>query len=146
MLPEPSLLPSDQIHQCLHMELILFEGFFDLLDEGQLPNMSEDAVYLGSLQVNSLTFNNEQKSNMRSFLNFTLKSSKETEGFECCIVKLKMAKRVNGITIVAQRFLSVLPSLVVSPSSWGPIFTRALKHFDRSTIPDNSLLGRQLLL
>ena len=51
MLPEPSLLPSDQIHQCLHMELILFEGCFDLLDEGQLPNMSEDAVYLGRLQV-----------------------------------------------------------------------------------------------
>ena len=25
------------------MELILFEGCFDLLDEGQLPNMSEDA-------------------------------------------------------------------------------------------------------
>ena len=51
MLPEPSPLPSDQIHQCLHMELILFEGCFDLLDEGQLPNLSEDAVYLGRLQV-----------------------------------------------------------------------------------------------
>ena len=51
MLPEPSPLPSDQIHPCLHMELILFEGCFDLLDEGQLPNMSEDVVYLGRLQV-----------------------------------------------------------------------------------------------
>ena len=51
MLPEPSPLPSDQIHQCLHMELILFEGCFDLLDEGQLPNLSEDAVYLERLQV-----------------------------------------------------------------------------------------------
>ena len=51
MLPEPSPLPSDQMHQCLHMELILFEGCFGLLDEGQLPNMSEDAVYLGSLGV-----------------------------------------------------------------------------------------------
>ena len=51
MLSEPSPLPSDQMHQCLHMELILFEGCFDLLDEGQLPNMSEDVVYLGRLQV-----------------------------------------------------------------------------------------------
>ena len=51
MLSEPSPLPSVQIHQCLHMELILFEGCFDQLDEGQLPNMSEDAVYLEKLQV-----------------------------------------------------------------------------------------------
>ena len=54
MLSEPSPLPSDQIHQCLHMELILFEGCIDLPDEGQLPNTSEDAVYLWSLRENKL--------------------------------------------------------------------------------------------
>ena len=45
MLPEPSPLLSDQMHQCLHMELILFEGCFDLPGEGQLLNIPEDAVY-----------------------------------------------------------------------------------------------------
>ena len=68
MLPEPSPRPSDQIHQCLHMELILFEGCIDLPDEGQLPNTSEDAVYLGSLREKKvkigLTFNSEQKTNL----------------------------------------------------------------------------------
>ena len=51
MLPEPSPLLSDQMHQCLHMELILFEGCFDLPGEGQLLNIPEDAVYSLSLGV-----------------------------------------------------------------------------------------------
>ena len=51
MLPEPSPLLSDQMHQCLHMELILFEGCFDLPGEGQLQNIPEDAVYSSRLGV-----------------------------------------------------------------------------------------------
>ena len=45
----------------------------------------------------SLTFNNEQKSNI-ILLNFTLKSGKKTEGLECFIVGLQLAIGVNEIT------------------------------------------------
>ena len=45
----------------------------------------------------SLTFNNEQKSDI-ILLNFTLKSGKKTEGLECFIVGLQLAIGVNEIT------------------------------------------------
>ena len=50
-----------------------------------------------SIMKISLTFNNEQKSDI-IFLNFMLKSGKKTEGLECFIVGLQLAIGVNEIT------------------------------------------------